>query len=387
MSGSTMPADRDDSETSSEHTSAWPAAGDALGDAAGEAASTPATAPVEDSEELLRRARRGDGAAVEALYREHVGPATALARVLAGPAAADDLVADAFARVLAQIRAGRGPGNNFRAYLFATIRNRHRDILRRTNRETPVPAEDWLLEMPDEVPRDGDTEVDDDAAVAALTSLPHRWQQVLWHLEVEERSVPEVAALLDLSPAAVSSLAYRAREGLRLAYLTHHLPATTGGTSSCEWTRPRLAGFVRGGLTTRAAVKVDSHLAGCRACALSLVELKQVNADLAAWWLPVLLLGGVGAHLGDGPAAVLVTNRLVHDLPVLAAIPDAAADLTSHAHAVHAAHAVFAALSHGLPAAMLGGGLVTALVVAAVAIATGRQEADPVRVASVPRPS
>jgi len=279
--------------------------------------------PTEPDENLLlRRAHDGDAAALEALYAQNLASARRLAVILAGPAAAEDLVADAFARVLAQIRAGRGPVDNFRGYLFATIRNRHRDLLRRSGREAPVSDEPWLLEGPTESVEDLVQELDEGAAVAALGSLPDRWQRVLWHLEVEGHQVPEVATMLSMSPAAVSSLAYRAREGLKVAYLEHHLPRTVGG-ASCAWARQRLGAYVRGGLSARAGARLDEHLSACTTCAAAATDLQQVNKKLAALVVPILLLGGAGAGLldaggpsgssgpGPGPGATTM-SRVAH---------------------------------------------------------------------------
>ena len=42
---------------------------------------------------------------------------------------------------------------------------------------------------------------------------------VLWHTEVEGQRPAEVAPLLGMSPNSVSALAYRAREGLRQAFV------------------------------------------------------------------------------------------------------------------------------------------------------------------------
>ena len=66
-------------------------------------------------------------------------------------------------------------------------------------------------------------ELESTLATRAFTRLPERWQLVLWRTEVEQQSPAEVAALLGLTPNGVSALAYRAREGLRQAYLQEHL--------------------------------------------------------------------------------------------------------------------------------------------------------------------
>jgi DNA-directed RNA polymerase specialized sigma24 family protein len=57
----------------------------------------------------------------------------------------------------------------------------------------------------------------------AFRSLPERWQAVLWHTDIEASGPAEIAWLLGLSANSVAALAYRAREGLRQAYLQMHL--------------------------------------------------------------------------------------------------------------------------------------------------------------------
>jgi RNA polymerase sigma factor (sigma-70 family) len=169
-----------------------------------------------EESDLLERARHGDRAAVASLYALHVAAARRLAVIRAGPDDADDLVADAFARVIAQLLSGRGPTANFRSYLFATVRNRHRDLLRRGDRERPASDQPWLFECA----ATAEEWLPDSELLAALRSLPPRWQDVLWCVVVQDRPVVEAAHDFGLSPTALTSLAHRARSGLRTAYLT-----------------------------------------------------------------------------------------------------------------------------------------------------------------------
>ena len=57
------------------------------------------------------------------LYVEYAPVARRLALSMVPPDVADDIVAEAFARVLAAIRAGGGPNHAFRGYLLAAVRN------------------------------------------------------------------------------------------------------------------------------------------------------------------------------------------------------------------------------------------------------------------------
>src|SRR5262245_40194730 len=75
-------------------------------------------------ETLLAAVRAGDLGAFAELFRRHAESTRRAARAYAdGSSEQQDLVAEAFARVLLAIRRGRGPRANLRPYLFVTIRN------------------------------------------------------------------------------------------------------------------------------------------------------------------------------------------------------------------------------------------------------------------------
>ena len=144
---------------------------------------------------------------------------------------ADDIVAEAFTRVLGAIRAGGGPGLAFRAYLLTAVRNTANDWLRASRRTTVVGdlGEDLEDHVPEEnmgVARlsrgpEAETEARAEARLVtrAFAHLPARWRAVLWQLEVEGEAPAAVAPMFGLSANGVSALAVRAREGLRQAYL------------------------------------------------------------------------------------------------------------------------------------------------------------------------
>lgn len=240
----------------------------------------PRTAQDREETELLARARAGDRSAIGLLYEAHRPAALHMAQLLAGPDRAEDLLADAFARVVARFRGGGGPDTNFHGYLFAAIRNRHRDLQRRAGRESPASDLPWLLDVAIEPDGDDDRDaaLSDALAAAALARLPAPWRQVLVLLDVEGRSLPEVAVTLEMTPAAVSSLAYRAREGLRTSYLDELAGSAPGSTPECDWLRPHLSRYVRGSLPRATRTRAEEHLPACPACTPLLHELERVNA-------------------------------------------------------------------------------------------------------------
>ena len=81
---------------------------------------------------------------------------------------------------------------------------------------------------------------------------------MLWHTEVEGQKPADIAPLLGMSANSVSALAYRAREGLRQAYLVEHAGELDEDT--CRWTHQHLGAYIRNGTSRRDAAKVEEHL-------------------------------------------------------------------------------------------------------------------------------
>jgi RNA polymerase sigma factor (sigma-70 family) len=244
----------------------------------------PATA-LSDAE-LLDQARNGDEAAFTELYVRHQPAAVGLASTYRRLGDAEDLVNEAFERVLAAVRRGVGPTDAFRAYLFVTLRRLAAEHDERPagqpldNVPEPVVAEAAEPEM---------ARADRDIMNDAFESLPDRWQTVLWHSAVEGRGPRELALVLGVSAKAVAALAYRAREKLRQAYLQAHLLASPH--PECEPHRSRLGAYVRGGLSRRDQASAKRHVGRCESCRALVVELTDVNPMLVRSLLPFFLVG------------------------------------------------------------------------------------------------
>jgi RNA polymerase sigma factor (sigma-70 family) len=255
--------------------------------------------------ELIAMVRAGDRRAYGPLYERHRRAALRVARHLArDEAAADDLAAEAFTRVLAAIDRGNGPDEAFRAYLYTTLRRTAFDWAESEKRVRLVEniAELEVTAAPvtgaDRDPLD--EAFDRQITSRAFHSLPERWQIVLWHLEVEGETPAEVAPLLDLSPSAVSALAYRAREGLRQAFLQEHLAETVN--DACRPFAQRLAAFVRGKLGTREHAKVERHLDTCADCTGLYLELLRFNEALPEVLSPLVFGSAAAAKIIAGIA-------------------------------------------------------------------------------------
>jgi RNA polymerase sigma factor (sigma-70 family) len=236
---------------------------------------TTAVRDTDTDTDLLVAVRAGDTDAYATLYERHRPASRRLAHSLAAdPADADDLVAEAFTKVLATLRAGRGPHESFRAYLLTTLRHvsYHRSRV------------DRRIEFTDDLTRYDAGEPFHDPALArlerayaasAFRQLPARWRDVLWHTEVEGATPAEIAPALGLTPNAAAVLAHRAREGLRRLYLQQHVrPAAD---PECRWAGDRLGGHVRGRLAARDRARLGAHLTWCAACRHRLDEVHDAD--------------------------------------------------------------------------------------------------------------
>ncbi len=278
--------------------------------------------------DLIAAVRAGDVDAYGLLFERHRQAASRLAGHLVPGPDADDLVSESFIRVLSVLQAGKGPDEFFRAYLLSSIRRLHLDRLRagKRVRTTDDEAElDRAVEFVDPATM----RFEQGAAADAFTSLPERWQLVLWHLDVEGQKPADIAPLLGMSANSVSALAYRAREGLRQAYLQGHLAPTLH--EGCRKTTGLLGAYVRKGLSSRDAASVDAHLDGCSRCTGLSLELAEVNSNLSGILGPAILgtaaagylaaggvVASVGAAVGIKTAAAAAARVLVEPVKVAA---------------------------------------------------------------------
>jgi RNA polymerase sigma factor (sigma-70 family) len=257
-------------------------------------------------EELIERTRRGDRRAFAELWRRHYRSGITVARSFT-TLDADDLVSESFARIYKRTLDGGGPRGAFRPYLYTTIRNlastwgtqraKHVNVDELDDFEPTESAEEPVARS-----------LDRTLTVQAYRSLPARWQTVLWYTEVEGLDPHEVAPILGMSANSVAALSYRAREGLRKAWLQAHVSdATASGT--CAWVLERVGEHARRSLTERETQKLQSHLAVCPKCSIVSEEVDDIGARLAMVMIPLLLGGVVGGTLlaaatSSGGAAV-----------------------------------------------------------------------------------
>lgn len=269
---------------------------------------TDASSSERSDAELIEAVRDGDTAAYGLLYERHIGAAYTMARQVAkSTAEADDLVSDAFAKILDLLRAGKGPTSAFRAYVLTAVRHAAYD---RTRRQQRLQLADDLETVPNidisQPFTDTAVEGEDRSMIAtAFARLPERWQMVLWHVEIEGEAPAKVAPLLGMTANGVSALAYRAREGLKQSYLQMHLGTLATEQEHCRATVERLGAWTRSGLAKRETAQVESHLDECDRCRGLAAELAEINGALRIFIAPLVLGGGTTGYLATASTATV----------------------------------------------------------------------------------
>ena len=295
---------------------------------------------------LIGLVKGGSADAYAVLFERYRNPAHRLAAYFSNSVDAKDIVAESFTQVYQQLRRGHGPETSFRGYLLTAVRREAGRRAKMRKRDTPT---DDIATIDKSVPF-GNGAVDGferDLIQKAFATLPQRWQKVLWHLDVDGRKPREVAPMLDMKPNSVSALAYRAREGLRKAYLEQHILAKGESLgAACQEVRRRLVAFVRASANKSEATKVESHLQTCSSCTSAYHEIEELNSHIGAvsgavalsFAAPVVAgplggaAGGVAGHAGGltakatffgkvaaaagSTAAAMITTMTVVNIPL-----------------------------------------------------------------------
>lgn len=165
--------------------------------------------------ELIARVRTGDAECFAELYRRHRKLADRVARRAGvSPHDTEDVVAEAFAKVLRAMRRGHGPTETFTGYLALAVRRVAWSAQRDSKRCRPTDDLDLLDAVSDsaDVPSIGDP------VTAAFAALSQEARSLLWRVVVDGDPIGEIARDLGKTPNSVSAAAFRARARLRSEY-------------------------------------------------------------------------------------------------------------------------------------------------------------------------
>jgi DNA-directed RNA polymerase specialized sigma24 family protein len=311
-----------------------------------------------DDAKLLSMVRTGDIGAFGVLRQRHGDAARRLARILVStPAEVDDVVAEAFDRVLDALKRGGGPADGFRPYLLTATRRVCAS--RAEARGAPIPgerpgqagqSESGKKSEPGRPFLDPATSVDKLLIVGVFLSLPERWSALLWHLEIEQETAEEIAPLFGLSFNGLTALERRARAAFRQTYLDTYSAQLE--SASCMSVVDMLGGYLRYALAEGETAYVAAHLSECAQCRAVYSELSDLGATLRSAIAPVVLGGAAAAYL---PGAEIPMHTAVDVAPPVAVAPTTAVEVWGAPTSDAIVLATPVAAAEGLDALGLGG--------------------------------
>lgn len=262
-------------------------------------------------DELVVLARDGNMDAYSILYQRHRVAATHKAASLTNKVDADDLVSEAFVKVLRSLKNGAGPTENFKNYLLTSVESVAKTQGSKVDAQ-PRSSFDDESEMSISPSIDvQEMSVERLTTFKAFSSLPTKWQQILWYRDIEELQVKEIAKLLNITPNTVTQTLIRAHEGLKQEWIKEQLTVSSN-SPDCQWLKDHAGKYSRNKLSLRDQRTAESHLANCKQCSGLIAEAGRLNSRLAVAIIPLMLGGtaGIASYIsgGKGVATAAVTS-------------------------------------------------------------------------------
>jgi RNA polymerase sigma-70 factor (ECF subfamily) len=168
-------------------------------------------------EQLVEATLAGDDQAFAELSRRHKGKVFGVAaRFASNSAELEDICQDVFVQVYFKLRQYRRD-SPFEHWILRITTHKCYDYLRRRRRTSGTVSVEAMLESGHEpyAPEHPDPHPDLEILYSALAQLSPKERLVITLLELEERSVREIAGLTGWSEANVKVRAFRARTALR----------------------------------------------------------------------------------------------------------------------------------------------------------------------------
>jgi RNA polymerase sigma-70 factor (ECF subfamily) len=165
-------------------------------------------------EEVLGRARRGDGQAFAELWRDAHPMLLRYLKVTAG-VLAEDVASHAWLRVIEALGSFKGDEPGFRRWLVTIARNHHLDELRRSGRRPERLVSDMVTLSDDTSRLSPDAEslamenLATDAALRLIASLPREQAEMVMLRVVIGLEVADVAQIVGKKPGAVRVAVHR----------------------------------------------------------------------------------------------------------------------------------------------------------------------------------
>ena len=237
--------------------------------------------------DLIRAARSGDAAALEALLTRHAPAVLRFGQKMCGhPEDAQDVLQEALLAAARSVKDFRGDAS-FSTWLFTIVRSyciKKRRVSKFAPTETVSLDHDVsaarlasTAPLPDEAASDNQLSRELNVAIGELEEAN---REVLLLRDVEGLTAPEVASVLGISVDAVKSRLHRARVQVR-ARLEPLLPSTeraAAPSAECPEIALLFSRYLEGEIGQTECAAMEKHVASCARCRAGCDSLKHTLA-------------------------------------------------------------------------------------------------------------
>ncbi|MBI4304228.1 MAG: sigma-70 family RNA polymerase sigma factor [Chloroflexi bacterium] len=175
---------------------------------------------MQEEENLVERAKRGDQQAFARLYEENFNRIYRYIVLRIGDRTeAEDLTQQVFLNAIRSIASFKWKGKPFITWLYRIAHNQVIDHLRKKNRESPAPLEESALGGDSSPELMAEHSLSIEEVLAATRGLTESQREVISLRFTSELSIAEVARIMGKSEGAVKALQHSAIAALRKALL------------------------------------------------------------------------------------------------------------------------------------------------------------------------
>lgn len=252
---------------------------------------------------LLARYRAGDRRAFAELFERYRGAAFSFAyRYTSSQTEAQDIVSEAFTRILETMSGGKGPRVSMGHYLQSAVRSaaiRLRDKGARETLSDPATLglladEMWQREATDHAATDPDGA---EWLVQAFNELDEQQRNVMWLRVVEAVPSNEIARQLSITPVAATRVYQRAMLALRHGFIDAGLSESPD--PECRHQRAALRRLLK-----HPSEELPAHVTDCSRCQVIVRRLRLGERALIAG---VIVGGGFGVSFAPEIASATTT--------------------------------------------------------------------------------
>lgn len=171
---------------------------------------------ISDDNQLMRQVQNGDSRAFEQLVLKYRADTIGFAfRFVMDMHAAEDLVQESFASIYVH-RQDYKPTHEFKPFLYAVVRNKCIDFLRKNKNVTTIDLADIELASSESCPEQFIQQQEElNHSVEILKKLNSDYRTALFLYEVDGFSYKEISEIMGKSLPQIKIILYRARKALQ----------------------------------------------------------------------------------------------------------------------------------------------------------------------------